>query len=446
LHRLEPDPVLKQLLCNILVWGFFWIALVKPAFAQEETSVLPHGVFRAWFIGAVGGTEYKFNSSGKRQNLAHELNRSISMTDLENALANSPSAESRKTSAELQLLRTELNTFGAGVGSPALGNNLYQSDFYADAQVEASQLIIALEYGLTPKLSLGLAVPLVWYDIKARVAVRNQDSFAQTLDMVKGTPLETNVRRFASEAPTLETYKNSIFTENGYQVPGNNRIFGVSDLEGGFKYRALESRYVDTALLFGFRLPTGTYKKDPSNLVDQSVGDGQLDLALQVSIDFKITPQLVFLSSAKYTFQTPDRENIVGPLIGSTNPLPNLKNPNVYDNANRKLGNIWDLNFNLRYYMFQRRFAIIGAYLYHHKYSDSYSGTNQMLNYSALERNTNSQYHAAQLFLVYSTVSDFMRGEKAIPWEAGITYHHTLAGINSLDTRYAYARLKFFFN
>ncbi len=444
LHRLELAPVLKHLLFIFPIWGFISMALATTAFAQEETSVLPHGVFRTWIIGAAGGSEYKFNTTGKRQGLAHILNRSVSMTDLEEAL--SKSSDFVKTASELKNLRSELDDYGAKIGQPKLGNNLFQSDIYAAAQVEASQLILALEYGLTPKLSLGIAAPLMWYDIKAKVNIRNQNAFARTQNIVKGLPLESRVLSFSSNAPNEETFKKSIFTDKGYQVPDNNRIFGISDIEGGLKYAAFKSTYVDSALLFGFRLPTGSHKKDPTNLVDQHIGDGQLDLAVQASVDFKITPKFIFLSSAKYTFQTPDREMIVGKLKGSDDPLPDLTDPRVYDFANRKLGNTWDLNFNLRYYMFQSRFAVVGAYLYQFKGQDSFNGNNPYLNYALLEKNTNSNYHATEVFLIYSTVADYMRQEKAIPWEASVTYHHTLAGVNTPDLRYAYARLKFFFN
>lgn len=423
------------------------MALSNSALAQEETSVLPHGVFRAWVIGAAGGTQFKFNPQGKRENLAFKLNRSVTMTDLESALTKSPSMTVSKTGDDLSLLRKELNHYGAETGQDAkLGDNLFQSDIYADAQVEISQLVMALEYGLTPKLSLGLAMPLMWYDINAKINVKNQDTFAYARSVVKGTELVQKIQEFSQRAPDLATYKKNIFSDYGYHVPGPNRVFGVSDLEGGLKYRAFESRFIDSALLVGFRLPTGTHKKDPRNLVDQNIGDGQLDLAFQASVDFKITPRLIFLSAVKYTFQTADRENIVAPLKGSTDLLPNLNDPAVRDYADRKLGNMWDLNLNLRYYMFQNRFAVVGAYLYQQKYQDRYSGTSNVLDYGSLERNTESQNHSAEVYLIYSTVADYMRKQKAIPWEVSVTYHHTFAGVNSLDTRYAYTRLKFFFN
>ncbi|HVJ64192.1 MAG TPA: hypothetical protein VM901_02945 [Bdellovibrionota bacterium] len=418
----------------------------KPAVAQEETSVLPHGIFRTWAIFAAGGSEYKFNPQGKREGLAHMLNRSVSMLDLESTLQNSKDPQALNTSKQLKDLRTELNNFGSGVGSPKLGDNLFQSDLYADAQADVMQFVFALEYGLTPKLSVGLAAPLMWYDIQANFNTASQDSFHSVMHTVKGTPLESKVKQFAQQAPTSATFRKSIFTDQGYYEPSATKIFGLSDLEGGVKYRAFESTYVDSSLLFGFRLPTGTHKKDPRNLLDQSIGDGQLDLAFQASVDFKITPHLIFLSSAKYTFQTPDRELVVGKPKGSTAPLPDLTDLNSYDFANRKLGNIWEMNFNLRYYMFQHRVALISAYIFQNKFADSYSGDNPVLDYAALSRNTDTQTHATELFLIYSTVADYMRGQKAFPFEVSVTYHHTLAGRNAPDLNYGYARMKFFFN
>lgn len=421
--------------------------LAASASAQEETSVLPKGIYRTWVIGAVGGADYQFNASGNKQGLAHILNRSVTMQDLEKAMSESKNPSSRDTGKELARLRNELNTHGENVvGLPNLGNSLYQADIYADAKVEVSQLVYALEYGLTTKVSLGLAVPLQWYDIKANLRIESQNSFLNTIQKIKNTPLENEIRRFAVEIQDSNKFKKSLFTDNGYQIPNDTRIFGVGDLEGGLKYRAFESQYVDAAMLFGFRLPTASHKKDPTNLLDQSTGDKQLDVAIQGGLDFKFTPNLVMLSAAKFTFQTPDREPIYGNLKGSSSPLPDLNDPRTFDNASRKLGNMWDLNFNLRYYMFQKRVALVGAYIYQHKFADNYSGNNPYLDYKKLELNTDKSSHSTEFFLVYSTVADYMRQEKAIPWEASITYHHTLAGRNVPDLRYGYARLKFFFN
>lgn len=397
-------------------------------------------------IGAVGGADYQLNAFGRRQSLAHKLNRSISMRDLQKAMEQSKTPEKRKTSKDLGMLRSELNTFGAGVGSPNIGDNLYQADIYADARVEISQLVYALEYGFTSKVSFGIALPLQWYDIKARLRVENQNSFAHALNIVKNTPLENEIRRFAVEAQDSNTFKKSIFTDNGYQIPSDTRVFGIGDMEGGLKYRAFESEYVDSAMLFGFRLPTASHQKDFTNLLDQSTGDKQLDVAFQAGFDFKFTPNLIMLTALKYTFQTPDTEHVVGQLRGSSLPIPDLNDPRSYDYAHRKLGNMWDFNTNLRYYMFQRRFAVVGAYIYQFKGADHYSGNNSFLDYDLLSANTQKQAHSAEFFLIYSTVADYFRQEKAIPWEASITYHHTLAGRNTPDLRYAYARVKFFFN
>lgn len=440
--------MLKKLLLLSPKWGFIGIALASSAFAQEETSVLPRGIFRTWIIGAVGGSDQHFNAGGRRQGLAHVLNRSITMRDLVKHMGNSKSPITAQSAKDLELLRNELNTVAANAGMGQLGDNLYQADIYADARVEASQLVYALEYGISRRMSIGLALPLQWYDIKADVRVENQNAFQKTINILKNTvPIEDGIKRFAAQAQDSNTFKKSIFTDNGYKIPGNTRVFGISDLEGGLKYRAYESDYVDAALLFGFRLPTASHQKDPTNLVDKATGDRQFDLAFQAGVDFKFTPNLIFYSGFKYTLQTPDQERVVGYLKGSDASLPDLNDPRVFDNsARRKLGNIWDVNLNLRYYMFQRRVALVGAYLFQHKNADRYDGSNSFLDYPRLSDNTETQSHASEIFLIYSTVADYMRQEKAIPWEASITYHHTLAGRNTPDVRYAYARLKFFFN
>src|SRR5690606_27073409 len=98
------------------------------------------------------------------------------------------------------------------------------------------------------------------------------------------------------------------------------------------------------------------------------------------------------------------------------------------------------------YSMFQHRFSVVGAYVYQNKFRDDYRGESSVIDYSAISQDTDSTSHAGELYLIYSTVADYYRKEKAIPWEAIVAYHHTFQGTNTPDFNYTFLRLRFFFN
>lgn len=425
------------------------LGLASAGFAQQETSTLPQGIFRTWVLGGFGSSNQKFNSRGRREGLAHILNRSITIQDLVTHMKNSKSPDIIKDAEQLESLRNELNTIAAMTGRDPLGDNLYQADIYADTQANASQLVGVLEYGLTDKVSLGLGIPLRWYDIRTTIRIEYQNTFQKAINAIKNSAeMDDGIRDFAPRAQNSESFKKTLFTDAGYKTPGHTRIFGLGDIEGGLKYRAYESQHMDAALSLGFRLPTASHHKDVTDLADIPTGDRQLDLSLQAGFDFKFNPNLILYSGAQFTLQTPDNEPVVGYLKGAPEAsLPDLNDARVHDaSARRKLGNTWDLTLSLRQYLFQRRIAVIGAYLYQYKYADRYDGFNPHLDYNRIAGRVAESYaHAGEVFLVYSTVADYMRQQQGIPWEVLFSYHHTLGGRNASDSNYAFARLNLFF-
>lgn len=417
--------ILKTLLGITGVLGACFVS--DNAMAQKTSAMLPEGVWRVRYVGVrTGEITQAVNAEGFAQPLMAQLEQSIDM----NTLA--------QQSPELQQLRGALNSYERGLGDSFLMANLFPS-----AELVGTQNILAAEYGLTPKISLGIIVPIVSFNMRANFQAGVQDNLQAVQEKVKGYgALEGALQKYAQGRPDTSTFANSIFTQNGYQTPGNFGWTGLGDVELGAKFELYKNPNVFTSsLLGGFRLPTATHEADLTNILDKNSGDKQWDLAFEWSNDYSPASFLTFGATTRYTFQLANSQQAALYRVNSTSALPNLNDPDTIQNVRRDLGDM--LESELSVTGNYDRFLMSFMYQNKLKGEDDYTVPAGFRS-DNLEEDTEQVEHRGAVGLRYSTLKAYVAKQAALPFEAMITYNRLLAGRNVPNADFARLDLIFF--
>jgi hypothetical protein len=399
------------------------VVVSSSVLAQRTATVLPQNIFRVRAVGVVAQpVNQRLNSEGQAQGLMSPLERTLTTQDL------------AATSPALNELYTGLNSFESG-----LGDSLMSVDFLPMAQMNARQAIMAAEYGVTSRLSLGIIVPTVSMDVKASFDARVSNQVSRIAERTRGVQvLEDGLRQFEGQMPTSQFFVNEVFTKNGYDVPQDFSYTGLGDIELGAKYQYLKMDTVRGSVLGGLRMPTATHKARMENLLDRSTGDGQWDLAFEVASEWDPIKPITLGLASRYTLQLPNTERRALLRDGQSG-LPNLNDPQTVREVRRNLGDVIDGEVSAKY-TFLSAWSLIGLYGVSYKAQDRYTGP-EGYQISALEENTASSDSRYELGLNYSTIPAFARNAFPVPLEMKLSYNSLIAGTNT--PRSAYARMDF---
>jgi len=156
---------------------------------------------------------------------------------------------------------------------------------------------LALEFGITNRIAVGVRVPLVRINTRA----------GYQLDSAGNPGNPGAVQRL-----------DSILSDTTYgfgPIAGTSRRlhFFTGDVEVNAKYRILESRNYALSGAVVVRLPTG-HQDSPNDLFDLSTGDHQTDIELQVAQELTVFDRLWLNVLVRGARQQPGtRERRVGP-------------------------------------------------------------------------------------------------------------------------------------
>jgi len=392
--------------------------------AQKSASVLPNGIWRVRWVGVrTASLTQSLNDDGTASNTMSALEKSLTAKDL--AALNS----------DLAQLYNGLNAYEEG-----LGDSLILADFYPDSSMVATKNTIAAEYGLSSKVSLGIIIPITTMRVDASFSADVQNNVAAIQAKVQGnSALENGLNTFSSSMPTSESFAQSVFTDNGYVVPGSFGWTGMGDIELGAKIQALKFSKFRATTLLGFRAPTTTHKANIRNLLDSNSGDNQWDLAFELATEYLPTKDFIFGVGTRYTIQLPNNQDKALLRDGQTG-LPNLTVPGTIQNVRRNLGDQLETEIGASYQY--NRFIVSTDYENLFKTSDSYSVPTGYRK-DNLESETDALQHRYALGLKYTTLAAFVAKKASIPFEAKLTYSDIFAGRNV--TKAAYARLDLIF-
>lgn len=374
---------------------FLTLSLVSLPLLAENTATLPSGRFRARVKPIYAfGFSTQFGNDGAEQSLVNTYAKTIDLA----------TAQKFDESGQLAGLMTV-----AGLQSSTLGT------FAPSLEVSTLVMASAVEYGLTPNLTLGVIIPVVSARTKFDLAF-NKSAQAlyqaqnhsnaiiraklQGLDMVKST------RDKAMKA--------------GYAPLENWDAVGLGDVELGIKYKLLNTQNWSLATKSGVRLPTGRVD-DPDVLTDVGFGDGQTDLGSTLLVDYTGIPDTLLNTWVKYTVQLTDRQLLRVPDTGE---LFTTKKENI----RRNLGDRVDAVVTAEY-SFWTTFNVNATYAFFSKQKDRFESA-LGFNAQGLEANTAQQKHSADVGIGFSTLPWFKQGTFRLPMDAGLNLEVPLTGKN----------------
>jgi hypothetical protein len=318
---------------------------------------------------------------------------------------------------------------------PLVGGRANIGQTFVDFTLIYRTFKLALSYGFTDKFSFGFL--LKYTNIKREVEARLDTSNANVGKSVMANNLVPLSAPFPDVVPlTTEDIQDLLgdgLDINGDGMPevkgyGYKRFetwseSGICDLEFLGKYQFYKKENWRLAFSGGVRLPTGE-QDDPDSLVDVGFGDGQIDFLFRLHIDYTGIRKLLLNSTIRYDIQLPDEEEL---RISRDVNLPLTNNKELVD---RDLGDVIELEL-MGSYSFTPQFSAGLKYSYTKKYKDVVEGEMD-LNYSSLEKETDSTSHLAYLSLGYSTVQMYLAKRFTVPFSANISYRTRFAGKNNV--------------
>ncbi len=384
----------------------------------DDALVLPQGRFRARVVTSYTSASNEFNSQGESQNLGATFSKKMN--------SNLLSAMSPQTADAIKAFNAV---------QPGLGDQI-ALDLNTNVNTEIIANILALEYGLSDRLSLGILLPIVYGKTQVAAAVSPDEALTQNINALPaGHPLRTQLETVRSSL-NLEAI-NGALTNNFNYADGLNgwEGTGLGDLEVGAKYNWFKSSRVMASLKGGFRAPTG--RTDNSDLLfDVPFGDGQWDLGLYHMVDLALSSRWRSTLELAYTAQIHDRVNARVPL--STDLPLNSESTRI----DRDLGDVINAEFETNFTA--GKVLTLGArYRFQKNMKDTYSTSGQRL--TKMEAGTSGTSHGAHLEAEYSNLKYVRAGTQRVPYAVGAFYRFPFAGENVLDSRTAGITLKSYF-
>ncbi len=425
-----------------IVLGLVMSLLCPYANSYESTQTLPKSISRFRTITIfTENIDKRFNADGNTTGLAAEMNRTLTagrvIQEGIKAKPNEPKVQ------ELQTLYNALNNADPGQN---LGDKLFQVQIDAKSSVRSKAFAVGYEFGITDEWSVGFAVPMYSFNVKADVTatVVSQAPQLQADPFIKNANLAPKLAEFDANKALIESYViDGIFTSKGYEKPRDFQMESVGEVEIGIKKAFVRSAHHGLSHQVGFRLPTASHAKNYRNPFDPGAGDGQFDISNTTAYDYFPDDGIRFGTALKTTFQLPDQEYRPLLRVGESG-LPNLNDPYIWENVNRNLGDSLETEISANYSFWKKRFTISTLYLYLLKDQDTYTGS-KGLDYGSLQKNTAKSQHQYELAINFATIEDVLRGRSKFPIDTRLAYTNTFSGRNSIKTALYRFDLNFFF-
>lgn len=419
---LLPLALASALFCAELAWS------------RESPRVLPQGIYRARLVGAAtSNVKDTINEDGKLQSLSYSLNRTVTISDL---AANA----SPETRVQLNTLISSLNTLQPGLGDQLAGSQL-QSKFEMQQQLS----LVAMEYGLTPRLSLGIRAPVVRRIAKNNFranAVNNAAAINNSLGNISASAT-AGLSGVSSQQLDTAFFENALFTSKGYQSPRDFEKTQLGDVEFGGKYNVFKNDYLYSSFLIGFAAPTGA-PASMENPFDKGISREAWSYAIQGLQEVYPVKDISIGAAAKLSYSLRDSRQRAVPR-NANDTLPSLlpKDGQV-ENVARQRGLQLETEISAGYKFFGDVLGIWSAYQYSSKSKDKFFGTGNLY-YEGLAKNTDWKMHAMEFGGEFSTIPAFRRKKFPVPMDISLLYNQTLRGKNTPMVSYTRLDLMVYF-
>lgn len=375
----------------------------------DNAEVLPKGVSR---LGVETSfyfpIDQRYNPDGNVEDIAIDFNTSLNSSVF----------------PALSLVET---AFGMPAGSATMGSSVVSFEY------SFQNINLALQYGVTDKLSAGIVIPYRWEGNDVSAILNTSSATVgknATINSLAPLAFPGTVPLTTEDVQNLLGNGLDINSDGTIDVPGFGfKRFetwsdnGFLDIEAGLRYQYLKTEGWRLAFTGGARFPTGKVD-DPDNLVDYGRGSGAFTLLFRFNNDYTGIKNLVLNGTVRYDLVLPDRE---------TRRVPDDVNRPLTDNkeeVKRNLGDVVELEASGKY-TFLEGFNVSLLYKYGFKFKDHISGDQGFL-YESLEDETDYKEHIYTAGLSYTTVPMYMEKRFPVPLDVSISYRNRFAGANNI--------------
>jgi hypothetical protein len=410
---------MKKTAVVLFVCLFLLVGMAGRSYAEsiaQSADVLPKGVFRA---GIESDTylpvDTRFDAEGHPFNLDRYFNATLNSSIFSGLSA--------------------LDPLTGGPGTANIGRSVVNFDY------NFAELTAGLSYGVTDRLTVGIAIPYEWWSAdvtKVRLNTKNatvgkNPFFGQPGDPFGGAPLIpiklggiplTTGDAQALIGPGLTINGKPAIPGYGYERLESVSDNGIEDIQVGARYQYFRNDNWKLASQFGVVFPTGTIK-DPDNLVGRWTGTGAYALSFGLNNDYTGIKNLVLDASVRYDYFLPMHQ--VVRITNFEHPIVPLTSE---DNAKIELGDILTI-YGSGTYTFAEGWDLSVAYRYQAKVQkDKASGTKKLA-YSLYSFETDWTDNLISGGISYSTIPLFKAKKFPVPLKAGVEYQYTFAGTNN---------------
>lgn len=393
---------------------------LKAPMELESAQVLPAGVRNPRFKNLFMSIDSRFNGLGHTEPLGNKLNKEVSWSNL---------IAKQETDADREKLLGLLKASGI---DPALGGPGVATG-QVNTLVKASVPVLA--FGVTDRLTLALAVPVMTIDVNADTGfVGNESGDLFINNLCESDPVKCNEVK-----SKLAVATNQKLTDLGYRTVGPHRVQGIGDVKVVGKYLFSQDERNSITFKSELTLPTGT-PPNSDKALDVPTGDGQFDLGGMVIWDSRLTENIQFNTFFGYTIQIADK--IERRIPDSQDSLSSIK-----ELLDRNLGDLISSGAGLSYLYRQAGLTIGTGYNLQHQAQTTYKdGVHESYRYRLLELDAPQQVAHSLIFSAgFSTVEWFKTNKFALPLQANLAYSRPFAGKNITKNDVFTAELVLFF-
>lgn len=417
---LEETAKMKSLLILLLSLNT-WGGDLKPPFLMPTAKVLPEGVRNLSYNGINSGASTKYSDVGTNVSVAEPLFKDLSF---DNFLSGSVDAKDKATIQNI-MNRTGLNgtdSFGTSTG---------------DIDVDAIAHVPVFAMGVTKKLTMAVAIPIVKYSYSVSYGV-NQANI-RNYEAVEAAILETGkyggVEEFYEK---LGTPIQTKLEDYNYSQPQNEQGTKLGDIKLISRYQILNNKINRFAVLGELTLPTGK-DQDINKVVDVPSGDDQWDVGAGFAYDYLLSRTLTLATQTTYTMQVADTNAERIPYQ-----FDSKASPDVDFDTERDLGDIWASQVAVVFSDNGFNFGL--GYGYQLKGSDRYTGSKYSSErYTWLEDETGQEMHSAQAMVGFDTISLYRKKKFFMPLRISVNHTRVLAGRNVVNDPLTSMDLSIFF-
>lgn len=329
--------------------------------------------------------------------------------------------------------------FGMPAGSGTIGTSVVSFEY------SSQSLNMALEYGVTDRLQVGLYIPYIWAENKVDAQLNTANATIgknAAINTLAPLAVPGTVPLTAQDAKNLLSsglQVGSTFIPGlGFKPFDTWKGNGFGDFDLGARYQFVKTVNWRAAAGLGLKFPTGK-EDDPDNLVDWALGNGAYAPLFRLSTDYTGIKDLVLNATVKYDWYLPSTQT---KRVPNSVTAPITTNPKV--EVDLDIGDVFRVETGVEYY-FTKEWKASVTYQYGAKQKDGASGP-AGFNFNAIEERTDWTEHVLGGGVSYDTSQLFLQKKFPLPFQISLGYSNRFAGTNySLKAQYLSVGLQIYF-